>query len=76
MLEFRYKQGDLVRVKTFTSDIFLMNSNLSGGTALILNGYIFHDQVYYDALVSASSFYEVEPQVVRAIMQSDLKCKL
>jgi hypothetical protein len=76
MFEFRYKQGDLVRIKTFTSDVFLMNSNLSGGTALILDGYIFHDAIYYDALVAAASCYEVPPQVVKAIPQSDLKSKL
>ena len=67
------KPGDLVRLKTFTRDLNLMNCGLSGGIALLVSKHSKEqDPQLWDMMITRHPTYGGNSEFVAGVSQDDI----
>lgn len=67
------KPGDLVRLHTFTQDVGLMNSGLSGGTAILVACLRAEGGVWWDMLITRHPTWGGTSEFVEAVAEENIK---
>ena len=67
------KPGDLVRLHTFTHDLHLMNSGLTGGTAILVASHHAEGGVWWDMLITRHPTYGGTSEFVEAVAEENIK---
>ncbi len=67
------KPGDLVRLHTFTHDVYLMNAGLTGGTAILVACLRAEQGVWWDMLITRDPVYGGTSEFVEAVAEEHIK---
>ncbi len=67
------KPGDLVRLRTFSRDVTLMNRGLSGGTAVLVAPLRMEVGVWWDMLVTKDPAYGGSSEFVEGVAEEDIR---